>query len=87
MLLRSVLGSNSDAPLTLHLARQQRSIMKTKVQIQADGDETRQPPTTYYDLVWVQCKGYRCLAYTDTNGKWINLYAGKKLTDFIEVIG
>jgi hypothetical protein len=60
--------------------------MKTKVQIQADGDETRKQPTTYVDLVWVQCKGYRCLAYTDTKGKWINFYTGKKLTDFIEVI-
>jgi len=35
--------------------------MKTEVQIQADGDETRKLPIIYDDLVWVQCKGYRCL--------------------------
>jgi hypothetical protein len=38
-------------------------------------------------LVWVQCKGYRCLAYSDANGKWINFYTGKKLTDFVKIIG
>ena len=38
-------------------------------------------------LVWVQCKGYRCLAYADVTGKWINFYTGKVLTDFVEVIG
>ena len=39
------------------------------------------------DLVWVQCKGYRCLAYLDATGQWINFYTGKKLTDFVKVIG
>jgi hypothetical protein len=39
------------------------------------------------DLVWVQCKGYRCLAYRDATGKWINFYTGKELTGFFKVIG
>jgi len=39
------------------------------------------------DLVWVQCKEYRCLAYLDATGKWINFYTGKKLTDFVKIIG
>lgn len=38
-------------------------------------------------LVWVQCKDYRCLAYSDATGQWINFYTGKKLTDFVKVIG
>jgi hypothetical protein len=38
-------------------------------------------------LVWVQCKGYRCLAYSEATGEWINFYTGKKLTDFVKVIG
>ena len=38
-------------------------------------------------LVWVQCKGYRCLAYADATGKWINFYTGKVLNDFVDVIG
>jgi len=36
-------------------------------------------------LVWVQCAGYRCLAYA-TKGKWINFYTGKPLADFVEII-
>jgi len=61
--------------------------MKIKFQIRADGDETRKQPITHVDLVWVQCKGFRCLAYTDPNGQWINFYTGKRLPDFPEVIG
>ena len=37
------------------------------------------------DLVWIRCKGYRCIAYRDSDGKWINFYTHEKLTDFIEV--
>ena len=39
------------------------------------------------DLTWVQCKGYRCLAYRDTADQWINFYTGEKLTDFVKEIG
>jgi hypothetical protein len=87
MLLRPMQSGNSDAPFTLNPARQRRSIMKIKAQIHADGNETRKQPITYNDLVWVQCKGYRCLAYTDSKGQWINFYTGKELTDFVKVIG
>jgi hypothetical protein len=41
----------------------------------------------FKELVWVQCKGYRCLAYSDATGKWINFYNDKKLTDFVKIIG
>jgi len=37
-------------------------------------------------MVWVQCKGYRCLAYRDAQGKWVNFYSGEKLTNFIRVV-
>jgi len=37
-------------------------------------------------LVWVQCKGYKCLAYKNSRGKWINFYTDKKITDFVSVI-
>ena len=43
--------------------------------------------STDMDLAWVQCKEYKCLAYLDEAGKWINFYTGKKLTDFVKVIG
>ena len=41
----------------------------------------------FKELVWVQCKEYRCLAYLDATGKWINFYTGKKLRDFVKIIG
>ena len=50
-------------------------------------NDAAEHPKTYDDLVWVQCKGYRCLAFTDKCGKWINFYTGEKLTDFVAVIG
>jgi len=45
------------------------------------------PTQPRVDLVWVQCNGYRCLAYLDATGKWVNFYTGKKLKDFIKIIG
>jgi len=38
-------------------------------------------------MVWVQCKGYRCLAFRDAQGKWVNFYTGEKLTNFVRVVG
>jgi hypothetical protein len=43
--------------------------------------------STDKELVWVQCRGFRCLAYSDAAGQWINFYTGKKLTDFVKMIG
>ncbi len=40
----------------------------------------------FKDLVWVHCKEFRCLAYLDETGKWINFYTGKKLTGFVKII-
>ena len=37
--------------------------------------------------VMAQFEGFRCLAYLDATGKWINFYTGKKLTDFVKIIG
>jgi len=49
--------------------------------------QTNGPAQPRVDLIWVQCRGYNCLAYTNTTGKWINFYTGKKVTDFVKVIG
>jgi len=38
------------------------------------------------DLVWVQCKGYRCMAYSNPAGQWVSFYTGQVLTDAIEVL-
>ena len=61
--------------------------MTTGAQSDADSKDATKHPETYDDLVWVQCKGYRCLAFTDATGQLINFYTGKKLTDFVKVIG
>ncbi len=37
-------------------------------------------------MVWVQCKGYRCLAFRDEQDRWVNFYNGERLTDFVRVI-
>ncbi len=49
--------------------------------------QTKARIPNYQDLVWIQCDIYRCLAYHGDNSKWINFYTGKKLTNFIKVIG
>jgi hypothetical protein len=47
----------------------------------------RQERAKHKNLVWVQCENSRCLAYTNATGKWISFYTGKRLADFIKVIG
>jgi hypothetical protein len=61
--------------------------MKTNPQSHTKTDQTNGLVQTGLVLVWVQCKGYRCMAYSDATGEWINFYTGQKITDFIEVVG
>ena len=61
--------------------------MKTRFKFGSSGATTRLQPPNYPDLVWVKCKEFKCLAYLDATGKWINFYTGKPLMDFVEVIG
>jgi len=48
-------------------------------------ENSRKSSVTGIDLVWVQCKGYRCMAYSDATGRWINFYTGKVLADVVEL--
>jgi hypothetical protein len=61
--------------------------MKNGNQSDAKNDQTSRQVPIFKDLVWVQCKEYRCLAYLDATGKWINFYTGRKLKDFVKIIG
>jgi hypothetical protein len=61
--------------------------MNYKIKSAAKSDQTKLLAQTGLFLVWVQCKEYRCLAYSDVNGKWINFYTGKKLKDFVKIVG
>jgi hypothetical protein len=36
---------------------------------------------------WVQCNGYRCLAFLNKDGQWMVYATGKELPDFIRVCG
>jgi hypothetical protein len=38
------------------------------------------------DLFWVQCGDFRCMAYKNPEGKWINFYTGQKLVGSVQVI-
>jgi hypothetical protein len=61
--------------------------MKNRVQTLTKNSPISGRDPNHKDLVWVQCKEYRCLAYLDEAGKWINFYTGKKLTDSVKIIG
>jgi hypothetical protein len=39
------------------------------------------------NLVWVKCREFSCLAFLDSKGNWINFYDGKKVHDFVKVVG
>jgi len=60
--------------------------MKNGAQSPTKNDQISGLEPNHKVLVWVQCKEYRCLAYLDVTGKWINFYTGEKLTDFVKVI-
>jgi hypothetical protein len=36
--------------------------------------------------VHVQCDGFRCLAYRDKNGVWVDYHNGKPLTGTVKVV-
>lgn len=61
--------------------------MKNGAQSRTKDGKTTRPDSKHKILIWVQCEGYRCLAYMDAAGKWINFYTGEKLMDFVKVIG
>jgi hypothetical protein len=43
-------------------------------------------PESRGEIAWVQCIGYRCLAYRDKNGKWRRLYDNEVLLDVVREI-
>jgi hypothetical protein len=61
--------------------------MKIGNQSDTKNDQIGEQVQIPVDLVWIQCKEFKCLAYLDATGKWINFYTGKKLTDFVKIIG
>ena len=48
-------------------------------------EPSRQPEVG--EPVWVQCPGFRCLAYLDAEGKWRTLFRGKELLGQVTIAG
>ena len=46
----------------------------------------RPPDLDSTQLKRVQCRGYRCLAYRNAKGRWVNFYTGKVLTDMVKLV-
>jgi len=46
----------------------------------------RPPDLDPSQLIWVQCRGYRCMAYRNANGRWVNFYTGKVLADVVKPV-
>jgi len=59
---------------------------KNRFQFGVTQGEVPKSVATGIALVWVQCKEYRCLAYQNAEGKWVNFYTNKVLLDFVDVI-
>jgi hypothetical protein len=60
--------------------------MSAKAHSKTDTENTGKPLRAGLDLVWVQCEGYRCMAYHDAKGKWVSFSTRKVLTDVVGVI-
>jgi len=79
---RKLLAKFGRVKMTLH----RRWALKSVGGRQATRPKDKVQPAITSLPVWVQCKGYRCLAYQHPKGKWMNFYTGKGLTDFVKVI-
>lgn len=53
---------------------------------QLDTESVQEPLPRVGEPVWVQCKGYRCLATIDYKGRWKAFLTGKELPDVIKVL-
>jgi len=49
-----------------------------------DDNESDLPPVGLN--VWVQCDGFRCLAYRTKDGRWLTAFGNKEVKDVIRVL-
>ena len=59
--------------------------MNNRVQPSANNDPISGLVPNLKELVWVQCKEYRCLAYLDATGKWKGFVIDRELTGVVQV--
>lgn len=58
--------------------------MSAKKIEEQDETESELPPVGLN--VWVQCEGFRCLAYRTKDGKWLTAFGNKEVKDVIRVL-
>ncbi len=58
--------------------------MSAKKIEEQDETESEFPPVGLN--VWVQCEGFRCLAYRTKDGKWLTAFGNKEVKDVIRVL-
>jgi hypothetical protein len=49
-------------------------------------DKKLTPKEDSIALVQVQCAGFRCMAYRDETGAWIDFHMGKPITGYVEEV-
>jgi len=54
---------------------------------QLTDDKKNSPEPTIGKLVWVQCRGFRCLAFRDSKGKWRTFHTGEELSGAVTIAG
>ena len=60
--------------------------MSAKTHPHSDHANPDKPKRSGLDVVWVQCEGYRCMAYLDAKGQWVSFPTRKVLDDVVRVI-
>ena len=68
--------------LALNGLRSARMAVQSKYQSVAQRDTTLPPAVP----VQVQCEGFRCLAYRDQTGAWVDYHTGKPLVGEVRLI-
>lgn len=51
-----------------------------------DKERVQEQRVAIGEPVWVQCDGYRCLAYQNQQGEWLAFHNGTKLAKVVKVL-
>jgi hypothetical protein len=64
----------------------QRGWMKEAIGGRRKAKAAHPPDSDPSRLIWVQCHGYRCLAYHDAKGRSVNFYTGTLLNGVVKPV-
>jgi hypothetical protein len=60
--------------------------MSKESQFPEQGSENDEPLPSHGEPVWVQCEGYRCLAFLAKDGKWKDFNSNKELGKVFKIL-